>query len=143
MLTAERVHMRSDLHHLLHKFNFRKAEEKTVKSPFCLYISAPRSAPSPGNFLAQSVKVWFPLRHTDLLCRFRLIASVTIGAILELVTPSAPPPPSPLLPPSPLPSPPLTGAVVDGRVASLRLGVPSGPTGSHHQAGQFQADTCI
>lgn len=36
----------------------------------------------------------------------------------------------------------LTEAVVDGRVASFRAGVPSGPTGRDNHAGQLQADRC-
>lgn len=36
----------------------------------------------------------------------------------------------------------LTEAVVDGRVASFSVGVPSGPTGRNNQAGQLQADRC-
>lgn len=36
----------------------------------------------------------------------------------------------------------LTEAVVDGRVASFSVGVPSGPTGRNGQAGRLQADRC-
>lgn len=120
MSRAERVRLRS------HWVSFKKTNRE---DPSVFTLLHPSSYE--GQFSCTKRKSLVPTPSHWLLCRFRLIASVTIGLFWSwwLWGP-------PLLLP-------LTEAVVDGRVASFSVGVPSGPTGRDNQAGQLQADRCI
>lgn len=85
VFTAESVQIWSDLD----QFNLRKEEEKQWRALLSLHFCTTLGSDA-EQFSGTKRKSLVPTPSHWLLCRFRLIASVTIGAILELVTPSPP-----------------------------------------------------